>query len=279
MNTSTATAEIKVYVVETADETRVFDDEAAAREFNRANVGSSMSTVYGDEAAALDKADAKAADEILAKLTNAWFDAYTAWESAADRLHRAANDDKTYGGYWKMSHETALDAATARAADESIVIYNREVYAAAVEAYPAAVAAKQAASDAIDAHEAARYRGWLRFFLVPGGHIHRSRGCSSLRPTTRIGWLPNLSGETEADAVAEHGAMLCTKCFPSAPVEWTIGKAAPADQCAGSGTWDYPRETARTGYCSGNYGVCSHCGERVTISSIGKMRKHKAPKA
>lgn len=65
---------------------------------------------------------------------------------------------------------------------------------------------------------------WARFFAVTGGHIHSSTSCSSLRPTTRIGWLPELAAETEKEAVEAYGSVMCTKCFPSAPVEWTVGK-------------------------------------------------------
>ncbi|WNM69034.1 hypothetical protein SEA_TRIBLETROUBLE_93 [Mycobacterium Phage TribleTrouble] len=222
------------------------------------------------------KAEAKAADEILATLTSAWFDAYAAWERAADRVHSAAGDNKTYGGYWKMGLDEALAAATARAADETVVQYNRDGYLRAVEAYPAAVAAKQAASDAIDVHEAEHYKGWLRFFLVPGGHIHRSRGCSSLRITTRIGWLPNLSGETEADAVAEHGAMLCTKCFPSAPVEWTIGKPVDPNACPGSG--ERPVEGTIVRRYRSAYAECTGCHVRQVYTMSGVIKKHKTPK-
>ncbi|QAX95579.1 hypothetical protein I5H03_gp067 [Mycobacterium phage Nibb] len=223
------------------------------------------------------KAEAKAADRILAELTEAFFAAYDTWERVADRLHSAAGDAKTYGGYWKMSNAEALAKATERAGDESIVKYNRDGYARAVEAYAPAVAAKNAANDAVDAHEAANYKGWLRFFIVPGGHIHRSRGCSSLRITTRIGWLPELSGETEAEAVAEHGAMLCTKCFPSAPVEWTIGKAAPADQCAGSG--ERPVEGTKSDPRRRSvYGECPTCASRQIVTTYGVLRKHKTPK-
>lgn len=66
---------------------------------------------------------------------------------------------------------------------------------------------------------------WSRFFLVlnNGGHIHSSMQCSTCRWDTRFGWLPELSGLTEADAVESQGAILCTVCFPSAPVEWTGG--------------------------------------------------------
>lgn len=61
------------------------------------------------------------------------------------------------------------------------------------------------------------YTGWTRFFLVK--HIHNTMHCSSFRPTTRVGWLPSVSGLTEVEAVSEYGETLCTKCFASAPVE------------------------------------------------------------
>ena len=70
--------------------------------------------------------------------------------------------------------------------------------------------------EAVKALDAAEYKGWRRFFLVK--HIHSSQHCSSFRPTTRVGWLPQVSGLTEAEAVAEYDATLCTKCFSSAPV-------------------------------------------------------------
>lgn len=74
-----------------------------------------------------------------------------------------------------------------------------------VAEHGAAVAELAAARAVVRAHDDAGYRGWPRFFLVPDGHIHASTGCSSLRITTRIGWLPALSGETQESAVAAHG--------------------------------------------------------------------------
>jgi len=70
---------------------------------------------------------------------------------------------------------------------------------------------------------------WSRFFLVnnSGGHIHSSMHCSTCRITTSFSWLPTLSGLTEKDAVDAHGPLLCSVCFPSAPVEW-IGKGKGA---------------------------------------------------
>lgn len=128
------------------------------------------------------------------------------------------------------------------------------------------------------------YTGWSRFFIVPGGHIHSSMSCHTCNKSwnnpTQFGWLPGLSGKSDADAVKEQGALLCTVCYPDAPTEWTNHyeqKAAEkkAEECPGSGTWNYPAETARTGYFTGNYGVCKHCNQRITITKTGKMRSHK----
>lgn len=68
---------------------------------------------------------------------------------------------------------------------------------------------------------------WSRFFLVTNsnGHIHSSTSCHTCHWTTDFRWLPTLSGLTEAEAVAEHGEILCSVCFPSAPVEWTQGES------------------------------------------------------
>jgi len=118
------------------------------------------------------------------------------------------------------------------------------------------------------------YTGWNRFFMVE--HIHRSQHCSSFRPTTRIGWLPKVSGLTEAEAVAEHGSILCTICFPSAPIEWTNGTVNDPNVCSGSGKAirsDLPR---RSGYYSGNYATCEDCGKRTGVSnSAFRIPKHK----
>lgn len=67
------------------------------------------------------------------------------------------------------------------------------------------------------------YTGWSRFYLVKAsnGHIHSSMDCSTCFPTTQFGWLVDVSGLSEAEAVAAHGERLCTVCFPSAPSAWT----------------------------------------------------------
>ncbi|XKH58384.1 hypothetical protein LG293_17305 (plasmid) [Citricoccus nitrophenolicus] len=126
-------------------------------------------------------------------------------------------------------------------------------------------------------------RGWSRFFMVPGGHIHSSMDCSTCNRqgrATRFGWLPQLSGRTEADCVADQGALLCTVCFPSAPTEWTnhyeLEEARKkAEACPGSGTYVDTSLKHRTGFYTGNWGTCPHCQDRVTALASGKLRKHK----
>jgi hypothetical protein len=98
--------------------------------------------------------------------------------------------------------------------------YNQRSLAQYEEAKAAVTDAEDAVSDLN-----AGYTGWPRFFLVTnvGGHIHRSMSCSTCYHDTQFAWLPALSGMSEAEAVAAHGEILCSVCFPSAPVEWTNG--------------------------------------------------------
>lgn len=72
-----------------------------------------------------------------------------------------------------------------------------------------------------------RQHRWSRFFLVlnNNGHVHSSMSCSTCRFDTAFGWLPQLSGLTEVEAVADQGEILCSVCFPSAPVAWTTGES------------------------------------------------------
>lgn len=119
------------------------------------------------------------------------------------------------------------------------------------------------------------YKGWTRFFMVQ--HIHNSMNCSSFRPTTRVGWLPDVSGLTEAEAVAEHGSTLCTICFPSAPVELTTPKVDESI-CVGSGQpIDKTKLTGRERSHYSPTGTCSTCGKTVGLTArfSGKVRKHK----
>ena len=120
-----------------------------------------------------------------------------------------------------------------------------------------------------------RRRPWSRFFLVSnsGGHIHSSMHCSTCYPTTRYAWLPELSGQSEPEAVAAHGAILCTVCYPTAPVEWTDRRDDSV--CSGSGQYVNRTLPHRLGYYSGNWGTCPVCGTTQTATKSSKIRKHK----
>jgi hypothetical protein len=196
---------------------------------------------------------------------------------------RAADEQiaAAWAEYYKVATQlatakTSLKDATKRMARAS---YNRESYQEDVSYYEARVEKLQAeAKDlrtiAVELNQDL-YKGWTRFFLVK--HIHSSQYCSSFRPTTQVGWLPNLSGQTEAEAVAEHGAILCTICYPTAPVAWTEGKKEDGI-CAGSGQYynaDKPTGRERSYYSP--TGTCSTCDKTVglTARNSTRVRKHK----
>lgn len=126
---------------------------------------------------------------------------------------------------------------------------------------------------------------WSRFYMVQAknGHIHSSMDCQTCNrnlKATSFAWLTDLSGLSEKEAVAMYGAILCTVCFPSAPLEWTNGyevEAAKkkAAQCPGSGTYLDSSQPHRKGYYSGNWGTCPDCGDKVTLTKNLNLRAHK----
>lgn len=128
--------------------------------------------------------------------------------------------------------------------------------------------------DAAIQYDKENYKGWNRFFHVI--HIHKSMHCSSFRPTTKVGWLPQLSGRTEAEAVADQGESLCTICYPTAPVALTQKQADP-NACAGSGQgYSTEYKTGRENHHYGRAGYCPVCLRWQTVTAGGVMRKHKA---
>lgn len=232
----------------------------------------------------LSTATPPAIDTVFADLHGVLSDLHDRKARTFDSLHHAAGDkrkgSRSYS-WWAMSDD---DAATAvQNALAGMTPWDRrsaEQSLARLVELNSAIAQVRAALEPGEA-EWDRRNGWTRFYIVPGGHIHSSTRCHSLKPTTRIGWLPELSGRDEAAAVAEHGALLCTHCYPSAPVEWTNkleldAAAKAASNCPGSKTYRYDRKTARTGYMSGNAGTCEECGGRITLTSTGLLRSHKA---
>lgn len=116
---------------------------------------------------------------------------------------------------------------------------------------------------------------WSRFFTVQAGHIHNDISGSrcSRTWTTAHGWNPALSGATEAEAVAQLGPLLCTHCFPSAPVEFTVGHAKPV-YCPGADK--APAEGTRKRVGMNTYGGCAECEQYGVLVGYGtKVRKHK----
>lgn len=109
------------------------------------------------------------------------------------------------------------ESAAARAASEILIA--REQFEAEAVKYRAAYAAYATVAE--------EYEGWTRFYLVraSNGHIHSSMSCSTCYASTDYGWLVDVSGLTEAEAVAAHGERLCTVCYPTAPSAWTAADA------------------------------------------------------
>lgn len=119
-----------------------------------------------------------------------------------------------------------------RYADEARSEYDRASYnrtlAKLHQEYDAEIDRLLAASAPLEA-EWKRRGGWSRYYLcaTDGGHIHRLP-CSTLRATSRMSWMPALSGLDENGMVAEVGWKACTVCFPSAPTHpaWAASWAA-----------------------------------------------------
>lgn len=152
-------------------------------------------------------------------------------------IHRAAGDKSSYVRYgrghrktWGMSDEEALEAAQERVADDKLAPWDmrnaRKTLDQVEAAYDDLKWLRTRTRELDDEYTGER---WNRFYLVVSsvGHIHSDMSCSTCNPRTRFAWLPELSGLTAEDAVKEHGPALCSRCFPDAPVEWTVEKIKP----------------------------------------------------
>ena len=115
-------------------------------------------------------------------------------------------------------------------------------------------------------------RHWSRYFIVTSshGHIHNSRTCHTCTTTTTYGWLPQLSGRTMAEAVQAHGPLLCSVCFPGAPLDWTQKPAR--SHCSGT----KPKTGTTRSWGGGRHIVaeCPDCGRCVDIKANGQLKKH-----
>lgn len=204
-------------------------------------------------------------------------------ERTIEGLHYALEERKrftgtrgTRRGQWPTTTAQAIVKLVNKVADPAYTEAGPWTPSAikALEAYDAAVA-RRAAVLAEMAPLEAEYdsRPWSRFFTVPGGHIHSSMNCSTCNRgqyATEFGWNPELSGQSEGQAVAAKGPALCTVCFPSAPVEWTAG--IKKNHCEGSAKSPVKGSVKRWGMSA--YGTCTGCDTRQTVTQFGVIRRH-----
>jgi hypothetical protein len=192
-------------------------------------------------------------------------------ERAAPHRHRAADKYREANRYAKHGGYEHVVERLRREHQEAVAVAEKI----------------EAEADRYEAEYQRRGR-WTRFFLCvsDGGHVHKLP-CKTLRPfSTRVAWLPAMSGSTEEQAVAEYGHTMCTVCFPSAPTHPAFKRSAEkaakaeaekaAELCPGSGTTDH--DSAHMGYTwVSRWARCNHCGQRVTAAakSSMKLRKHK----
>jgi hypothetical protein len=215
-----------------------------------------------------------------------------------ERLYSAVGEQKVEQGrrrVWPLNREEVETKARAIVADPPAEVperLKRYDFMLTVEKYTESVAAVLAKLDGLGEEtlklnqqvrpkftgEWDRRGGWSRFYHVMNvdGHIHKTMSpneCHQLKWTTRFRWLPDLSGLTEKDAVKAEGTILCSTCFPSAPVEWTVGKSKDDGRCPGSG--QQARLDPGMARRVTRYATCHVCNKRgVNVTPGGSLRKH-----
>lgn len=223
--------------------------------------------------------------EVDEKLTEWYIAEMRARSVLADAIvstHYALNEKKIYISrnrfYWPTTDAEALAAVKEKAKtfvdNGGYAAYKPTEVLAKLEKAEAEKARILAAQEVLEAEY--RRRPWSRFFLVTSsnGHIHKNMRCSTCFETTEYAWLPHLAGKTEAEAVADQGTRLCSVCFPTAPVEWTVGITKPDNSCAGG---HYVNGTSAT-FGMRTYGECPTCHTRQIVNQGGTVRKHPKPK-
>lgn len=184
---------------------------------------------------------AKASDKILNDLGMDVARKQQAVASARVSIHYAADDKRR--GYssnspWTLGFDRSLEIVAARAADEEIVGYVRND---AQKALDRLAEARTELADANfakreHAHEWREHGMWLRYTVVPGGHIHTDDECHTFRyndqgqRTTDVRWAFPVSGDSVEQAIEVYGSALCTHCFPEAPVDRTTSTIAVDDK-------------------------------------------------
>lgn len=179
--------------------------------------------------ATFTRTEAKQADQELYSAMLVVGDKQDRVKRALDSVHRTVGDsyrrqyDSRSG--WKMSAAEATTAAADKAATDTT--YKGQEAARALENLAKAEAElTQARAEVKAADKWADNGRWNRYAVVPGGHIHNEMGCFTLRWDTDVRWAYPVSGDSVADAIEAYGTVLCSHCYPEAPVAQTIGKVA-----------------------------------------------------
>lgn len=217
-------------------------------------------------------------DTELAEVLTRYGRAMSRVDAAVNGVHALAFDSRKAGrgGYssreWRLSFDEAVAKARDRLPADAAYIVDDAVEKVA----DARAAADALRAETVELDAEWRRRPWSRFYAVPGGHIHSSTACQTCRPTTKFSWAVSLSGASEEEAVNELGPTMCTVCFPSAPLEWTVGvKKGESNVCPGSGQGSAspPVQKFRN-----RYGTCQACGGYYPVLMDGRIRKHNKPK-
>lgn len=191
-------------------------------------------------------------------------------------LHNAVGDRAQQHGRVKryaLSDEDAVARLRAQVDAGTVHLSYRMSAPGTLADYDAAVRAladNRAEFNRLDAEY--ERRRWSRFVIVQ--HVHSGYWCvgGTVRRTSVRQWLPEYSGRSEAEAIAElagQAHILCTHCFPNAPV---VTVRADPTTCTCK-TYD-PDKPKRTGFMSGNWATCPECGTRAPLTSAGNLRKH-----
>lgn len=234
-------------------------------------------------------------DTVIADLSDKAYRQSEIIERKLVHLHYAVGDRQVSRTGWRLGTREVLEKANSLLADErpGFIKFHgssNESVREDLAAIDAARAERQRLYDEINRHEDEyRRRPWNRFFKLRAtnnAHIHRTQSCSSLHRSNLgdLGWHPELSGKSDADAVAELGPVMCTKCFPEAPVEWRQDPkdlvAPDPDACKGMGEDPVEGTVKRISNWSGvkYYGTCPSCGDVKLLKGGTKLPKHKVPK-
>lgn len=173
---------------------------------------------------------AKEADRILNELHDEAARKSQRVVYAADSVRRLVDRetgwgrDRAWGKTFKQAFAEVTEIAAVGDAEKP---WTQREAQAALDKLAAARAEMDIADEAVKAQSAlwAQHGRWMRYSVVPGGHIHTNwRDCHTLRDTTTVLWAYQASGDSVDEAIEVYGTVLCTHCYPDAPVEKTGGK-------------------------------------------------------